>query len=77
MDLNERAGVINDGIDLWDEPELNKSIAFTVWKLNQAWARARSADVRSRRMVNAFVVSLDLVFWAAVKNLANRKRADD
>ncbi len=58
MDLNERAGVINDGIDLWHEPELNKFIAFTVWNLNQAWARARSADDRSRKMVDAFVVSL-------------------
>ena len=38
-----------------------------VWNANQPSERARSADDHFRKMVDAFVVSLDLVFWATAQ----------
>ena len=48
-----------------------------VWNANQLLEHVRFADDHSRRMVDAFVVSLIWVFWAAAKNQENLTRAGD
>ena len=55
-------GVIENGIDLIRASDLDRALGFTGMEREPPSEHARFADDRSRKMVDAFVVSLISVF---------------